>query len=336
MQGKVTIGVFDSGVGGLSVLRELEKAVPGAEFVYYADTAHCPYGEKTAEYVRGRARAITEILIREGADVIVVACNTATSAAISALRAEYGAAPSARVLELSGGRIDSVPFIGMEPAVKPAALATGTGVVGVLATAGTLSGSKYLDMKGRFSDGVEIVESVGRGFVELVEKSGLAEPYKRGCRFLSSAADGTPVRDVPVGEASSRGAYSGESIAGEDITGKPAGESITDEGIAGENFADENTTGKDISGENAAEETVRRSLEPLIERGADIIVLGCTHYPFLLPVLEKVAAGLLAAHPMKDRDGRPVTRIRFADPAPAVARRLVEVLSEKGLQEFDN
>ena len=152
---KTVVGVFDSGVGGLSVLRGLERAVPGASFVYYADTAHCPYGEKSAEYVLSRSRAITEILLGHGAEVIVIACNTATSAAIATLRREYGTSPSPRVLEITGGRLDHVPFIGMEPAVKPAALATRTGIVGVLATAGTLHGSKYLDMKGRWADGIE-------------------------------------------------------------------------------------------------------------------------------------------------------------------------------------
>lgn len=275
-----TIGVFDSGVGGLSVLRELEKAVPDGRFVYYADTAYCPYGEKTREYVLGRARTITEILVGEGAQIIVVACNTATSAAIATLRAEYGTAPSARVLELTGGRLDCVPFIGMEPAVKPAALSTRTGVIGVLATAGTLHGSKYLDMKGRYADGVKIVESVGRGFVELVEGSGLADPWKKGCLFLSSA-----------------GEKSGEHL--------PQKKSFD---------------------EKLAEDTVRASLSPLIDAGADTVVLGCTHYPFLLPVLEKVAAELLAQHPILDREGHRVEKIRFIDPAPAVAHRLLQVM----------
>lgn len=287
----VTVGVFDSGVGGLSVLRELEKAVPEARFVYYADTAHCPYGEKDSAYVLERSRVITEILIEKGARIIVVACNTATSAAIAALRREYGAAPSDRVLKITGGRLDHVQFIGMEPAVKPAALATRTGVVGVLATAGTLHGGKYLDMKGRWSDGVEIVESVGRGFVELVERSGLAERYKRGCIFLSSAGGCSDSGDGKV-----ESDIENESVAAFD--------------------------------EKLAEDTVRGSLKPLIDAGADTVVLGCTHYPFLLPALERVSAELLAEHPMTGRDGCPVERVRFIDPAPAVANRLVELLRE--------
>lgn len=299
MNQNVAVGVFDSGVGGLSVLRELEKAVPEARFVYYADTAHCPYGEKSAEYVLGRSREITEILIRKGVRVIVIACNTATSAAIATLRREYGTAHSARVLELTDGRLDHIPFIGMEPAVKPAALATRTGVVGVLATAGTLRGSKYIDMKDRWSDGIEIVESVGRGFVELVEGSGLADRYKKGCLFLSSA------------EECSGNATTGETLAG---NGLQIGEKTEVKPL---------TAAWD---ERLAEDIVRKSLAPLVEAGADTIVLGCTHYPFLLPVLENVAEELLAEHPLTGRDGSEVERIRFIDPAPAVAHRLIDIL----------
>ena len=182
-----TIGIFDSGSGGLSVYREIVKLLPYERYVYFADNAHCPYGEKSAEYIRDRSRAITEILLGLGADIIVVACNTATAAAIATLREEY----------------PDVTFVGMEPAVKPAALGTKTGVIGVLATAGTLKGSKYLKTKGRFEDDVRIVEHVGEGFVELVENGILDGPE--------------------------------------------------------------------------AYETVKTSLQPLLDAGADRIVLGCTH-----------------------------------------------------------
>ena len=190
-----TIGIFDSGSGGLSVYREIVKLLPYERYVYYADNAHCPYGDKTADFIRDRARAITDFLLGKGADIIVVACNTATAAAIATLREEY----------------PDVPFVGMEPAVKPAALGTETGVIGVLATAGTLKGSKYLKTKGRFEDDVHIVEHVGEGFVELVENGTLDGP---------------------------------EAYA-----------------------------------------TVKASLQPLLDAGADRIVLGCTHYPFLRPVV---------------------------------------------------
>lgn len=218
------IGIFDSGSGGLSVLREILRVLPRERYIYYADNANCPYGEKTPEFIRGRGRAITEYLLSRGAEIIVVACNTATAAAISTLRNEY-----------------PVRFIGMEPAVKPAALSSKTGVIGVLATAGTLRGSKYLTTKGIYEEDVKIVEHVGQGFVELVENGTL---------------------DGPV-----------------------------------------------------AEETVRKSLEPLLEAGADRIVLGCTHYPFLRKVIQRVA-------------GPDVTII---DPAPAVARHLLEVMREENL-----
>lgn len=241
----IKIGVFDSGEGGLSVLKEITRLLPEAEYVYYSDNAHCPYGEKSPEYIQDRARAITERLLKEGADVIVVACNTATAAAISVLRSEYSDASSQevrdRVQKLTGGRHDHICFIGMEPAVKPAALGTRTGVVGVLATAGTLKGSKYLNTKESVDDQVNVFEHVGRGFVELVEE----------------------------------GRLSGSE----------------------------------------AEDVVKASLGPLLSAGADIIVLGCTHYPFLLPVLQKVAG----------------PDIRFIDPAPAVARQLVHVLERDGM-----
>lgn len=241
----IKIGVFDSGEGGLSVLKEITRLLPESEYVYYSDNAHCPYGEKSPEYIQDRARAITERLLKEGADVIVVACNTATAAAISVLRSEYSDASSQevrdKVRELTGGRHDHICFIGMEPAVKPAALGTRTGVVGVLATAGTLKGSKYLKTKESVDDQVNVFEHVGRGFVELVEE----------------------------------GRLSGSE----------------------------------------AEDVVKASLVPLLSAGADIIVLGCTHYPFLLPVLQKVAG----------------PDIRFIDPAPAVARQLVHVLERDGM-----
>ena len=220
-----SIGIFDSGSGGLSVYREIVKLLPQERYLYFADNAHCPYGEKTAEYIQDRGRAITEILLGMGADIIVVACNTATAAAIATLREEY----------------PDTPFIGMEPAVKPAALGTETGVIGVLATAGTLKGSKYLKTKGRFEDDVRIVEHVGEGFVELVENGILDGPE--------------------------------------------------------------------------AYETVRKSLQPLLDAGADRIVLGCTHYPFLKPVIESIAG----------------PGVQVIAPAPAVARQTVRILEANAI-----
>ena len=226
------IGIFDSGIGGLSVFREIRKVLPEQSYVYYSDNAHCPYGEKTREYIIDRARTITRFLLEKGCEIIVVACNTATAAAIATLREEF-----------------PVKFIGMEPAIKPAAQATKTGVVGVLATAGTLRATKYIDTRARWAQNVSIVEHIGQGFVELVEK-----------------------------------------------------------GI---------TTGPE------AESTVRNSLMPLLDAGADMIVLGCTHYPFLSETISKIAA-----------EAYPEREIKIIDPAPAVARHLIEVMTEEGISEI--
>lgn len=224
------IGIFDSGSGGLSVFREIRRLLPEESYIYYSDNAHCPYGEKSREYIIARARWITEFLLEKGADIIVVACNTATAAAISTLRAEY----------------PSVPFIGMEPAIKPAVKRTASGVVGVLATAGTLKADKYLNTREKWADNVRIAEHIGQGFVELVENC--------------------------------------------------------------------NTTGFE------AESIVRSSLKPLLDEGADVIVLGCTHYPFLSDTIEKVAKELY-----------PSRNISIIDPAPAVAKHALDIMKQENL-----
>ena len=222
------IGVFDSGSGGLSVLKEILKILPREKYIFFADNAFCPYGEKTPSFIQDRARFITDYLLDKGADIIVVACNTATAAAISTLRNEY-----------------PIKFISMEPAVKPAALSSKTGVIGVLATAGTLKGSKYLNTKGLYQDNVKIAERVGQGFVELVERGALDGPE--------------------------------------------------------------------------AEETVKASLRPLLDEGADRIVLGCTHYPFLRNVIQRLAG----------------PEVQVIDPAPAVARHLQDVMTAGNLVKED-
>ena len=201
------------------MLREMLKRLPGEDYVYYSDNAWCPYGEKSPEFIIERCRSITDLMLERGAEAMVLACNTATAAAISSLRAEY-----------------EIPFVGMEPAIKPAVQSTRSGVVGVLATSGTLKGAKYLDTRERYAENVKVVENVGRGFVELVESGTV-----RGKR---------------------------------------------------------------------AEDVVRASLQPLLDQGADTIVLGCTHYPFLLDTMRSIAG----------------PGVEFIDPAPAVARHLEEVL----------
>lgn len=224
------IGIFDSGAGGLSVLREIRKEMPQEDCVYFSDNAFCPYGEKDRDFIVGRAESITGFLLGEGAEVIVVACNTATAAAIAQLRAEW----------------PDIPFIGMEPAVKPAAHTTRSGVVGVLATAGTLRGDKYARTRDTYAKGVEVVEHIGSGFVELVESGQTEGPL--------------------------------------------------------------------------AEEVVEKSLGPLVEAGADTIVLGCTHYPFLKKTILKVAQSLA-----------PDRKFEIIDPAPAVVHHLREVMESRGL-----
>jgi len=221
------VGIFDSGSGGLSVFREIYKLLPTEKYVYFADNAWCPYGEKAREVIIDRCRFITDFLLGKGAEAIVVACNTATAAAIETLRNEY-----------------PVPFIGTEPAVKPAAKLTHSGVVGVLATAGTLGAEKYHATKERFAENVKVVENIGKGFVELVENGVLEGPW--------------------------------------------------------------------------AEETVRQSLSPLLDEGADVIVLGCTHYPFLEGVIDKCCHELA-----------PDRNVRIINPAPAIARHLCEVMGAK-------
>lgn len=146
------IGVFDSGVGGLSVWKELYTLLPGEKYLYLSDAGYCPYGPKSREVIIERARAITDYLIAEGAEIVVVACNTATAAAIEYLRKNY-----------------DIPFVGMEPAVKPAAINTRSGAIGVLATRGTFKGELYLRTLHKFASNAKVLEQVGEGLVELVE-----------------------------------------------------------------------------------------------------------------------------------------------------------------------
>ena len=192
------IGVFDSGVGGLSVLREIRAALPHENLVYVADSEHLPYGGKSVEYIERRSLAVGRFLLGRGAKAIVVACNTATAAAIAVLRAEFG-----------------VPVIGMEPGIKPAIALSKSRIVGVLATEGTLRSAKFRDLVGRTGEAVEVIAQACPGWVEQVERGELA---------------GAATRVL-----------------------------------------------------------VHRHLRPVLERGADTLVLGCTHYPFLGDLIADVA-----------------------------------------------
>ncbi len=218
------IGVFDSGVGGLSVLREIRARLPHEALAFVADSRHVPYGNKSQTYIQERSLALARFLVGEGAKAIVVACNTATAAAAERLRATL-----------------AVPVVAMEPAVKPAAAATRTGVVGVLATVGTLESARFAALLARFGRDVRVVTQPAPGLVEQVEAGDLEGPATR--------------------------------------------------------------------------ELVERYTRPLVDAGADTIVLGSTHYPFLRPLIADVV-------------GATVTLV---DTGAAVARQLERVLAANGL-----
>lgn len=150
---KNPIGVFDSGVGGLSVLRSIRELLPHENVIYVADQAFAPYGKRTKAEIIQRADAISKWLLSQNCKLIVVACNTATTNAISHLRQTY-----------------DVPFVGIEPAIKPAALGSKTGVVGVLATVGTLSSELFQSTTQDHAKDIEVITQVGHGLVELVEE----------------------------------------------------------------------------------------------------------------------------------------------------------------------
>ena len=172
------IGVFDSGVGGLTILREIQAALPCEDLVYVADAGHLPYGDKPLEFVRGRAFAITDFLLGLGAKAIVVACNTATAAAVDALRERY-----------------TVPFIGVEPAVKPAAAASRSRIIGVLATTATLESARYAALVDRFAQGTKVLGQSCAGLADHIERGGLddaeTEELVRGfvAPLLAAGAD---------------------------------------------------------------------------------------------------------------------------------------------------
>jgi glutamate racemase len=218
------IGVFDSGVGGLSVLREIRRLLPREDIVYVADSGHAPYGDQSKAFIERRAVAILNFFLEQHAKAVVVACNTATGMAVDALRSRY-----------------SLPIVAIEPAVKPAASMTTSGVVGVLATTQTIASERFSKLVERHASGVQVIAQPCPGLAEQVEK----------------------------GEFSTA----------------------------------------------ATRALVDQYVRPLIDKGADTIVLGCTHYPFLSDVIRDVA-------------GPEVTLI---DPAVAVARELRRRLEAEGL-----
>jgi glutamate racemase len=218
------IGIFDSGVGGLSVMNEIAKELPQEDVVYFADSVHCPYGRRTYQEIERLARGVVTFLLSQAAKVIVVACNTASAAALYHLRETF-----------------SVPIVGMEPAVKPAAERTDSRVVGVIATEATFQGALFASLVERFAANVEVLTQTCPGLVERVE------------------------------------------------------EGLVDEA--------------------GIEEMLRGYLQPMVEQGIDSLVLGCTHYPFLKPLIREIVG-----------DG-----VEIIDPSPAVARQTGRVLEKEGL-----
>ncbi|HRQ23577.1 MAG TPA: glutamate racemase [Anaerolineales bacterium] len=219
------IGIFDSGVGGLSVLREIRVQMPNEHLIYFGDQGHVPYGPRSMEQIQGFSEGITRFLLRHNSKIIVVACNTASAAALKYLRATF----------------PDVPFVGMEPAVKPAAEKTQTGKVGVLATPATFQGALYASVVERFANGVELFQNTCPGLVNQIEKGELDSPATRA--ILEDA------------------------------------------------------------------------LLPMLEQNIDTVVLGCTHYPFVIPLIEQIVG----------------ENVRVIDPAPAVAKQVKRLLEAGGM-----
>ena len=223
-QSERPIGVFDSGIGGLSILRALRQQMPEEPIVYFGDQLHIPYGSRSLRQVRDFSEAITRFLLEKDAKLIVVACNTASAAALKDLRRIF----------------PDIEFVGMEPAVKPAAEQTKTGVVGVLATPATFQGALYASVVERFAGGVELLKDTCPGLVQQIEAGDL---------------DGSRTRKI-----------------------------------------------------------LEKALLPMLARGIDTVVLGCTHYPFVIGAIEEIVG----------------KNVRVIDPAPAVARQAGRLLDRNG------
>ncbi len=220
------IGIFDSGVGGLSVLREVRRQFPAEDLIYMADQAHVPYGIKTREDVLGFSEGIVRFMLKRKTKLIIIACNTASAVALSTLRKTY----------------PDLPFVGMEPAVKPAVEETNSGVVGVLATPATFQGDLYASTVERFAGDVKILQDTCPGLVRQIEEGKINDPETNAI--------------------------------------------------------------------------LEKALVPMLENGVDEIVMGCTHYPFVIPIIREIVGD----------------KAQVIDPAPAVARQAGRLLTECDLQ----
>ena len=275
------VGFFDSGLGGLCILDAFVALCPNESTVYIADSANCPYGNRPADEIVRLSRANTEELLSRGCKMVVVACNTATAAAIDTLRAEW----------------PDVPFIGIEPALKPAALESKTGIVGVLATAGTFGGRLYRETKAKFAKDVTVIATVADEFVEIVESLRVGIGSNRvgiGSNRVEVGSDRVGLGSATLNDTKMTLIDSKETLIDSKMTLIDSKETLYD--------------AKVIS-------TVRSKIEPLLNAGCDRIVLGCTHFPHLKPVIEKVCAG----------------RAEVIDPSDAVARQARRVLARLGL-----
>lgn len=223
------IGIFDSGVGGLSVLAALRKLLPNENVIYLADQAHVPYGSRSLAQVRAFSEGITRYFLTQDTKLIVVACNTASAAALHHLRQAF----------------PGIPFVGMEPAVKPAAESTRSGVVGVLATPATFQGELYASVIERFAAGVRVLQDTCPGLVMEIDAGSLDTPKVHS--ILEAA------------------------------------------------------------------------LKPMLVEGIDTVVLGCTHFPFVIPMIEDIVG----------------PEVRVIDPSPAIARQVERLLVANNLRSDD-
>ena len=282
------VGFFDSGLGGLCILDAFVALCPNESTVYIADSANCPYGNRPADEIVRLSRANTEELLSRGCKMVVVACNTATAAAIDTLRAEW----------------PDVPFIGIEPALKPAALESKTGIVGVLATAGTFGGRLYRETKAKFAKDVTVIATVADEFVEIVEslRVGL------GSDRVGLGSDRVGIGSNRVEVGSDRVGLESATLNDTKMTLIDSKETLNDSKMTLIDSKETLYDAKVIS-------IVRSKIEPLLNAGCDRIVLGCTHFPHLKPVIEKVCAG----------------RAEVIDPSDAVARQARRVLARLGL-----
>ncbi len=223
------IGIFDSGIGGTSIWREITSLLPNENTIYLADSKNAPYGEKSTEKIIDFSIKNTELLLNKGCKLIVVACNTATTNSIDFLRKTY-----------------DIPFIGIEPAIKPAALHTQTNSVGILATKGTLSSTLFSVTSDKFASNVVVTEQVGKGIVELIESGRL--------------------------------------------------------------HSDKMTN------------LLHKYLNPMLKNNIDYLVLGCTHYPYLIPQIQKIVGD----------------KVQIIDSGLAVAKQTKALLEQLNLKNNSN